>query len=770
MINASDNQREDGRPLSDAEIRATNLAAAHALASAGLPVFPAAVSFNPRTGLWDKSPHIAGWKHNASTDADQIERWWQLYPWACPGIPLGLVGLIAVDCDRHGGPDGIATLNELAAVHGGMPSAPITRTAGDGLHVIFRQRDGEALGNREGGFTGRGINIRGDGGWIAGPGAMRRDGRQWLSDEAQTSLADAFRAGSIPMLPDWIADIILTQPKKQAHAGDGARQGDDGVGSQETGPNRSRFRTAREAAYARAALEMEVDKVAASRPGERNNALNSAAFVLGTMVARDWIDEEEVSHALLDAAQRCGLTTDDGLASVEATIRSGLSGGKKHPREDLGDPKSDPDDDNDKPPGGDTSAEQPGSDDFNASWDGGKRPGGFQAFWHGDKAGRPHQLWMVKNLLPRIGVALLAGQSGAGKTFLEIDLAVSLALGEPFFGRKVAQAGGTLILAGEASGTIEARIDAAKIGRSSPFYREVHVGPATDVPDRLPIAWANVGGLSNPKTFDQLLNHVAQIARDMKERFGIQLMLIVVDTLAASFGFSDENDAAEATAAMKSLERLSQATDTLVLGVAHYGKVAETGVRGSSAFTASSDVIIAVIADKDQTTGNVGSRQLALIKSRTGATGWGCPFELRQVGLGTDEDGDAITSCVVVANLEAAGTGEGSTKEAASTKLSPAAKILFDCVVAVIADRGSRIRPFGTDGPEVMAARLPDVEGEFFARYATPSGSEEQRRDAKRKAYKRALDRLVDMRRIVTREDERGIFVWLASQPSSKAV
>lgn len=422
MINASDHQREDDHQLSDAEIHAANRAAAHALASAGVSVFPAAVSFNPRTGRWDKSPHIVGWKHGASTDAEQIERWWLLYPWACPGIPLGAVGLIAVDCDRHGGPDGIATLNKLAAAHGGLPSTPITRTAGDGLHVVFRQRDGEALGNREGSFAGRGINIRGDGGWIVGPGAMRRDGRQWLSEEAQPSLVDAFRSGGIATLPDWIADVILARSEKRADAEDGTRHSDDGVGTDEPIARQSLFRSAREAAYARAASAMEAEKVATSLPGERNNTLNSAAFVLGTMVARDWIDEEEVWHALLDAAQRCGLTADDGLASVEATIRSGLSGGKKHPREDLGDPQSSSDCVNEKTQSGGTGSDQPGSDGFKASWDGGKQPDGFQAFWHGDTAGRPHQLWLVKELLPRVGVALLAGQSGAGKTFLEIDL------------------------------------------------------------------------------------------------------------------------------------------------------------------------------------------------------------------------------------------------------------------------------------------------------------------------------------------------------------
>ena len=37
----------------------------------------------------------------------------------------------------------------------------------------------------------------------------------------------------------------------------------------------------------------------------------------------------------------------------------------------------------------------------------------------------------------------------------------------------------------------------------------------------------------------------------------------------------------------------------LVIAVSHYGKSAETGVRGSSAFTASADSILAVHAERD---------------------------------------------------------------------------------------------------------------------------------------------------------------------------
>jgi hypothetical protein len=48
----------------------------------------------------------------------------------------------------------------------------------------------------------------------------------------------------------------------------------------------------------------------------RNNALNAAAFSLGRMVARRWIEASEVEAALFDAVARCGLVKDEGASAV----------------------------------------------------------------------------------------------------------------------------------------------------------------------------------------------------------------------------------------------------------------------------------------------------------------------------------------------------------------------------------------------------------------------------------------------------------------------
>jgi hypothetical protein len=65
-----------------------------------------------------------------------------------------------------------------------------------------------------------------------------------------------------------------------------------------------------------------------------------------------------------------------------------------------------------------------------------RRPKGF--VFHGDEAiSAPPML--VKGMLPVSGIAFIGGQSGAGKTFVAVDLAVALAGGSSFFGRKISE-------------------------------------------------------------------------------------------------------------------------------------------------------------------------------------------------------------------------------------------------------------------------------------------------------------------------------------------
>ncbi len=194
----SDSANQADHPQADGH-RHANLDAALRLAAAGLPIFPVRMVEN-QVGDWDKRPVVKGWRRVATTNPIQIQEWWNEFPQAVPGIQLERAGLVVIDADRHiGGSDGVSALKELISNHG-IPECPTTKTAGEGTHLIFAQPDGARFGNSEGSLPD-GINVRGAGGFIVGPGAVRPDGARYRCADGTIELAKAFASGTIPILP-----------------------------------------------------------------------------------------------------------------------------------------------------------------------------------------------------------------------------------------------------------------------------------------------------------------------------------------------------------------------------------------------------------------------------------------------------------------------------------------------------------------------------------------------------------------------------------------
>ena len=295
-----------------------NLAAALSLAAAGLPVFPAGP---------DKRPLLVGWQDKASTEEGQIRNWWLTNPAALPAIIVGRVGLVVIDCDRHpGGNDGIKAFNRLVSTNGGkLVNMPMTRTAGGGAHLFFKQPLGKALGNGRGDLPD-GIDVRGVGGFVVAPGAVLPDGKRWQPVDDRPLLVDAFKAGTIPELPRWLADII--RPNRQTNGG---------TLDQYTSTPFSTSDSSRGQAYAAAALQGAAAELSAARTGKRNEMLNAMAFRLGRMIARGWVDEKIVADALLGACDANKYLREHGHRATMKTIESGIVAGRKEPHPDLSD-------------------------------------------------------------------------------------------------------------------------------------------------------------------------------------------------------------------------------------------------------------------------------------------------------------------------------------------------------------------------------------------------------------------------------------------------
>jgi RecA-family ATPase len=693
-----------------------NRSVALALAAAGLFVFPATVSPKPNGDGWDKKPLIGGWQSKATTDLAQIERWWQQHPRALPAIEMGRSGLVALDGDRHGGPDGVMALDDAL---GDVPCHPVSLTAGDGVHHFFRQPPGEGpLGNGKGSLP-PGVDVRGAGGWVVAPGSARPDGKAWQPDPDAPSLAEAFRSGSIPVVPHHIVEMIRAAPSRidKVAPRPAASITERAIATIVAPAGR------RELAYGERLLQGVCDEISATTEGGRNNIVNIGAYRVGRAVASGRIDPGAAERALLSAANDNGLVADDGEIAVLATIRSGLRGGSLRPLEPL----------TDRPL-------------FNVIEEPVAELVTSRLHWHHDNENEVAvPRWLVKKMLMECGVALLSAQWSAGKTFVALHLAECVARGKPFAGQRIKRQGGTLFFAAEAAGDIPIRL------------RGITAGPLRIKQDPLPFAWLEkVPLLSAPGALEQMKKDARDAAAVMQSRYGLPLALIVVDTMAAASGVEDENDAAQGQAVMNVLHDLARATGALVLVVDHFGKTIGSGTRGTSAKDSSADALLVLIAPQSLE-GVVESRTLAVRKVRGGKTGAQYAFELEEVSFGADEDGDEITTCVVK-------FVEGPAVVQVKGDRWKGLKDLEEALhVALGSEDHKQMRPYGYEGPEVDAVPLRVVREEFYKAFGTAEDDPARQKEARKKALQRALKKGRENRLLATREIDGEDFVWMAT-------
>jgi len=612
-----------------------NLDAALALAKAGLPVFPAAITYNPASTSWRKQPCISDWQNKATNDAALIQEWWTQFPDAAPAIALGKAKMLVIDQDQHGGPDGVANFAKL--IEGSdLTIGPIVKTAGGGKHLFFRQPEtGEPLGNGRGNLP-EGIDVRGSGGFVIAPGAVRPDGAVYMPDADSPDLAEAFSSVSIPVLPEFLERIIRTR-----------RESAPETKTPDAGPRSAP--TTRESAYARHALNGCVEELENADKGGRNNLLNTVAYRMGRLIGAGWIDRGAVIRSLGEAAKVCGLADEDGLEPVFLTIKSGLEAGIKKPHDPLGQKVK--------------KARAASSGEITLNW-----PGSTD--WSEMK-------WLVDDLIPENAFGMIVGESGAGKTFVALHLAASLAVGKPFFGKKITSPGGTAYVCAEGEFSIQQRLAADFSGNINPYLKADEADHKKMRLADLPIAiLGNIPNLADPDALDKLIGMIDFATYHMKEKCGMPLRLVIVDTMLAGIGIEDLNNAARAQDAMNVLKKISQVTGAVAIGVHHHGKDSSRGPAGSYAFTAAADFILSVHRDAN-TGGNVKRRWVATTKSRAGETGWSCDFGLTRELVDVKEDGEE-TFCAFVqpllekASIEGGDDGKAAPENKASSALKKA--------------------------------------------------------------------------------------------------
>jgi AAA domain len=309
--------------------------------------------------------------------------------------------------------------------------------------------------------------------------------------------------------------------------------------------------------------------------------------------------------------------------------------------------------------------------------------------------------YLVKGLIPRAGLTVVWGPPKCGKSFWVFDLAMHVALGIPYRGRRVQQ-GTVVYLALEGGYGFRARVDAYRRThdiKDAPFYL------VTDRTSLVP-------------------DHAVLIA-DIKRQIGKTLpALVIIDTLNRSLAGSESKDE-DMAAYIRAADAIREAFDCAVVIVHHCG-VDATRPRGHTSLTGATDAQLAVSRDA------ANNIVVTVEWLKDGPEGDIITSRLEQVDLGTDADGEALNSCVIVP--AEGGIGQ-TTKE---RKVKGAKKIMLDLLRKAIDEDGSIAPPSGHIPPNTRT--IPIETWRAYAYQGTITESDKP--DARQKAFVRAVKAL----------------------------
>lgn len=268
---------------------------------------------------WPIFPLIANGKEpltpdgfkNATIDAEIIKGWWQRWPNANIGLACGMSGVIALDGDPFRYTDESRAL--IADLLENYPTATqITPTGGH--HFVYMLPAGVTLSNSSGNLP-PGVDVRVNGFIALSPSTVTYTGEKAKEKGVEDGFSGRYRWQPSPIdfppqpLPDHILEMLKPKVRPEPIPIHYKTNGHNGN-------------------YAKAALERELDILARTREGGRNEQLNKSAFSLGQLVAAGLLSESEVGDKLLSVGLAIGLEERE----VRATIRSGLASGEKQPR------------------------------------------------------------------------------------------------------------------------------------------------------------------------------------------------------------------------------------------------------------------------------------------------------------------------------------------------------------------------------------------------------------------------------------------------------
>ena len=322
--------------------------------------------------------------------------------------------------------------------------------------------------------------------------------------------------------------------------------------------------------------------------------------------------------------------------------------------------------------------------------------------------------YLLKGIVPNVGLVVVWGAPKCGKSFYIFDMVAHIAAGWEYRQRRVKQCP-VVYFALEGQEGFVARVEA---------FRRVH--RVADIPFYL-----SADRIVLPQDGEAVVTSIRAQFPDVTPG------VVVLDTLNRSIAGS-ENDPNDMGQYVRAADRIREAFDCVVIIIHHCG-VDGARPRGHTSLTGAADAQIAVRRD-------AADNIIALVEfMKDGPQGDEIVSRLEQVAVGTDDDGDAITSCVIQPAERAA----GNAKKRVTGPAAIALRILQDTIADIgeVPPANSQIPPNTRTVPEKY----------WRANCYAGMSTDDSTQTARQKAFVRASNRLQEGNLI----GKYGELIWL---------
>jgi hypothetical protein len=330
--------------------------------------------------------------------------------------------------------------------------------------------------------------------------------------------------------------------------------------------------------------------------------------------------------------------------------------------------------------------------------------------------------YLVKDWISKNALIVAWGPPKSGKSFWVFDIAAHIAIGRDYRGHRVKQ-GVVVYIVAEGKAGIGARAEA---------WRQRNLAESADA---VPL-YVLLRRLDLQTEGGMLISDIrAQLVSEAPA-------LVVIDTLNRTFSGSESSDE-DMTAYIRAADEIKDAFECAVI-VVHHSGIDTSRLRGHSALKGALDIEIEIQKD----TSGIVSATVAIAKDM--ADGMSNSSRLDIVEVGTDEEGDPITSCVVVPTDETAQARERKPR------LSAANTLALQSLYQAINEAGEEA-PASNHVPS--GARGISIE--LWRKYAYARNGEGSP-EARKKGFKRAREALQSQGLIGVWND----WVWAVSAAS----